>query len=354
MTQTSAPGPAAVGRATPVGQAAPAVLERARRLVVPVMRSAVDTLAPPIRSVARYHLGWAEVDGSPADGDGGKCLRPALALLSAEAVGADGGVSLPGGAAVELVHNFSLVHDDVIDGDGERRHRATVWAAFGTGTAILVGDALLALAQQLLMDGGGPRGFAAARSLAGATAEMIAGQADDMAFETEAEVSLDRCEQMEGAKTGAILACAASIGAVLAGASEPAAAALHDYGRHLGLAFQAVDDLLGIWGEPGRTGKPAASDLRQHKKTLPVVAALAGSHPRRRELARLLARPELDEAGAARAAELVEACGGREWAAASARDQLDLAIQALDGAGLERGTVEELTGLAHFVTDRER
>ncbi len=331
----------------------PPVLDRARILMTPVQRDAVARLSPDIRLAAEYHLGWCEADGRPVVGDGGKCIRPALALLSAEAVGADPTLSLPGGAAVELIHNFSLVHDDVIDCDRERRHRPTVWVVFGIGPAIVVGEALHALAHQLLLEVPGTQGVAASQALAGATSQMIAGQAADMAFETAAEVSVARCLEMEAAKTGAILACASSIGAILAGASDVAVAALHDFGLHLGKSFQAVDDLLGIWGDPSRTGKPVAGDLRRHKQTLPVVAALASAGERRAELSGLLATLELSETQLERTVELLEVCGGRSVAIAEAGRHLDAALACLDGAGLEPAAVAELTDLANYVTERE-
>ncbi len=331
----------------------PEVLEVARQQVTPVLRAAVATLAPEIRPAAEYHLGWAEADGRPAGADSGKCVRPALALLSAQAAGTHASVSLPGGAAVELVHNFSLLHDDVIDGDDKRRHRPTVWAVFGVGRAIITGDALLALAQRMLVDVPGAPGRAAARSLADATMAMIAGQADDMAFETNPDVGVERCLAMEAAKTGAILACASSIGAILAGAPGPTVEALSDFGLHLGLAFQAVDDLLGIWGDPARTGKPPWSDLRQHKKTLPVTAALAGADGKAGELSSLLATAELSETEVAHAARLVEECGGRELTMAEANRQLTSALAALEHVPLEPTAALELTQVARFVADRE-
>jgi len=340
----------------PVSRLAPAVLDRARDLVAPVLRKAVARLHPEVRRVAEYHMGWREADGSPASADTGKGVRPALALLSAEAAGAGGAVSLPGGAAVELVHNFSLLHDDVMDGDHQRRHRATAWTVFGVGAAIIAGDALHTLAHQLLLEVPGKEGRRAAAALAQATSAMIAGQADDMAFEAEdaAAVGLEGCLAMEAAKTGAILACASSIGAILAGAPPAAVEALHDYGLHLGQSFQAVDDLLGIWGDPARTGKPVASDLRQHKKSLPVVAALATPEGQASELPRLLAADHLDEEGLARAADLLDSCGGRQRTLEEAGRHLDAALAALGRADLAEAAVVELTTLARFVTDRER
>src|SRR5204862_3943940 len=144
-------------------------------------------LAPEVRPVVEHHLGWLDGNGHQVvGGGGGKTLRATLALLSAEAVGASPVVALPGAVAVELVHNFSLLHDDVMDGDRERRHRPTVWALFDVGQAIVAGDALLALATELLLEADRAD---AARELTAGTAGMIRGQAEDIAFESRLDVT---------------------------------------------------------------------------------------------------------------------------------------------------------------------
>ena len=275
------------------------VLERARDLTQPLMRAAVGRLAPSISEVVSYHLGWTEADGAPSPARGGKGIRPALAMLSAEATWAGAEVGAPGGVAIELVHNFSLVHDDLMDGDLERRHRPTVWALWGPCVALLVGDALSTLATEVLLRSANPAGAAAAAALGEATAEMIAGQADDLAFEKRRSVSVEECMAMSTAKTGALLGCAASIGAILAEAPPATVYALRDFGRHLGVAFQAVDDLLGIWGDPETTGKPAGNDIRMRKKSMPIVAALAAGNDGARELESLLFDDGRADSGAA-------------------------------------------------------
>lgn len=237
-----------------------ALLERGRALSAPVLRAAVDRLAPPMDTVAAYHFGWIDADGRPSDGDGGKAVRPALALLSAEAAGAPAEAGIPGAVAVELVHNFSLLHDDLMDGDEQRRHRDTVWKVHGPAQAILVGDALFALAYDLLLELGTVEAGRAARRLTTASRKLIDGQAQDISYEHRERVTVEECLEMEGNKTGALLACAVSIGAVLGGADDRTADTLEAYGYHLGLAFQAVDDLLGIWGDPESTAsRPGAT-----------------------------------------------------------------------------------------------
>jgi geranylgeranyl diphosphate synthase type I len=337
----------------------PPVLARARELAGPALRAAVAGLHPEVARVAAYHFGWQDRDGHPTSGNGGKALRPALALLSAEAVGADARVGLPGAVAVELVHNFSLLHDDLMDGDEERRHRPTAWKAFGPGAAILAGDALLALAERTVLDAGGAAdgtGRQAARHLTRAVDWLIDGQAADLAFERRQDVKVDECLAMARGKTGALLGCSASIGALLAGAPGATVAALDAFGQHLGLAFQAVDDLLGIWGRPEVTGKPTWSDLRQRKKSLPVVLALDGGGPPAERLAAWLAAGPDGDRDLALAAELVEVAGGRQRTTDLAEQELAHALDLLGrlrAAGLAGAALAELDDLARFVTARE-
>jgi geranylgeranyl diphosphate synthase type I len=329
--------------------ALPTTLLRARTAVEPALRTAVDRLDPDSARLARHHFGWTDAGSS-----GGKAVRPALALLSARAVGADEAIAVPGAVAVELVHNFSLVHDDLMDGDVERRHRPTVWALHGAAAAILCGDAMLALATQVLLDAATLDAVEAARQLSAATQELIRGQHADLEFERRDRVGVEECLAMAAGKTGALLACSAAIGAVLAGAPAAAVRALSAYGNELGLAFQLVDDLLGIWGDAAATGKPVGSDLRARKKSLPVAFALTEGGAAGAELARWLGTsgPDNDD-DIARAAGLVEAAGGRAWATEEATRRLSLAESALATAALEPDAADELVNLGRFVVTRQ-
>lgn len=337
---------------------APAALGAVRDLVDAPMRAAVGRLAPSVQQVAAYHFGWVDADGLPRTASGGKAVRPSLSVLAAQAAGARAEVGIPGAIAVELVHNFSLLHDDVMDGDEERRHRPTAWTVFGSSAAILAGDALLALAFEVLLDVDGPTGRAAQASLATATQELIVGQVEDLDFERRLDVGVEECLQMAGGKTAALMACASSIGAQLAGAPIETVAALQTYGRELGLAFQLVDDLLGIWGTTQTTGKPVGADLRARKKSLPVVAAMASATSAGEQLRDLYGsgelHPDADDAVVARAAALVEDAGGRAWVSAEAERRLTAAIAALDAAQLRPGPRDELADVARYVTARDR
>lgn len=333
----------------------PASVARSRALVGPALRAAVDRLHPRLRQVASYHRGWVDVDGHEVPDGGGKALRPALAVLGAEAVGAPGVIALPGAIAAELVHDFSLLHDDLMDGDIERRHRPTAWTAYGVGPALLAGDALLALAYEVLQEVRTPAGTAAQELLTIAVRRLVAGQADDLDFERRLDVSVEDYVTMAAGKTAALLSCSAAIGAALAGAPQRAVAALGAYGEHLGLAFQLVDDLLGLWGQPRATGKPVLSDLRSRKKSAPIVMALVGDVAAAQPLRDYLAGSTApDEGHLLVLAQLVERLGGRARVTAEIDRQVLLAQDALDGGGLDAGVVAELLVTARYVTGRDR
>lgn len=321
-----------------------------RDVVLPALRSAVDSLPEPVRGMAGYHFGWLDESGRPAAGPAGKLLRPALAVLCAQAVGAPAECAVSAAVAVELLHNFSLVHDDLMDGDTTRRHRPTVWSLFGAQAAILVGDALLALAIGVLA--GTPSSAAA---LCATTQELIHGQRMDVSFEQRDDVSVTECLQMVGAKTAALLRCACELGARHGGGAAGQVAGLSGFGWHLGIAFQFTDDLLGIWGDPAVTGKPALADLQATKKSLPVVAALAAGGPHTHELAATYLAPRpLMERELSAVARLIELSGGRAWAEAQAEQHIATALNHLTIAVAPSAAQEALVSLAAQVTRRTR
>jgi geranylgeranyl diphosphate synthase, type I len=332
----------------------PAGVQTARDLTGPEIAGAVGRLSPAVRAVAAYHLGLADASGAPVTGgSAGKALRPALALLSARAAGAAPERGVVPAAAVELVHNFSLLHDDIMDGDTERRHQPTAWTVYGVGAAILAGDALLALAQDVLLENP-PYGVWAARCLSAAVQRLIAGQGADLAFERRDDVTVEECLEMAGDKTAALMACACSIGVVYVGGSANLAMSLSGFGAHAGLSFQLVDDLLGIWGAPQITGKPVGSDLRARKKSVPVVAALTGGTSAGRELSELLAKAEpLTEDEVSRATALVDEAGGREQIEKMADAELASALSCLAEADMPEDVRAEFAAIAEFITARQ-
>ncbi|WP_443072448.1 family 2 encapsulin nanocompartment cargo protein polyprenyl transferase [Streptomyces sp. RPT161] len=335
------------------GHEAAEILSRTRLTVDPALRTAVESLPESMRRVAGYHFGWLNADGSPAYADAGKAIRPALVLAAAHALGGPPGPTASAAAAVELVHNFTLLHDDVIDRDPTRRHRPSAWAVFGTEDAILAGDALQALALRLLAEDTHPAAGRAATRLTECVIELCDGQHADCEFERRTDVSLDECLAMAEAKTGALLGCACALGALYAGADDATADALDAFGRQVGLAFQLIDDLIGIWGDAEVTGKPVGADLAARKKSLPVVAALRSGSLAGAELARIYARDDaLSTDDLCRAAEAIERAGGRDWAQAQACDRMAGAIDHLSGVVPDGVAAGDLLALAELVTRR--
>jgi geranylgeranyl diphosphate synthase, type I len=249
------------------GPTAAEILAWSRTTVDPALRNAVAQLPASMRRVARYHFGWCDSEGKPASGDTGKAIRPALALLCAQAVGGNPEAAVPVAVAVELVHNFSLLHDDVLDRDLMRRHQPAAWTVFGAADAILAGSALLSLAFQSIAHGSVAPGGEGVSRLHQCVAELCHGQSLDLSFEQRGHVEMGESWAMSAAKTGALFSCACSLGAMTGGATAGQVRLLNGFGDHLGLAFQLVDDLLGIWGDPAVTGKPAHSDLTSRKKS---------------------------------------------------------------------------------------
>ncbi len=346
MDRQVAPGPVD-------GQEATGILEYARASVDPALRRAVDSLPGSMRRIALYHFGWEHADGTPAAGNAGKAIRPALVLTATGALGGQHAAAVQAAAAVELIHNFTLLHDDVMDRDTTRRHRPTAWTVFGDADAILAGDAMQALAQRLLAEDSHPASQAAAARLASCVVELCEGQHADTAMEKRgpAEVTLDEVLAMAEAKTGALLGCACALGGLYAGADEEDVDALDAFGREAGLAFQLIDDVIGIWGDPSRTGKPAGADLIARKKSLPVVAALASGTPAATELAELYGVP-YEEGELERTVLAVERAGGRDWAQLQAADRMSRAMHELSRAIPDPEAAGGLLALAEFVTRR--
>lgn len=332
---------------------APAALGKHRDVLEQALRAAVGSGGPPILAACRYVMGWEDEHGRP-DGAGGKRIRPALCLFAAEAVGGSAQDAMPGAVAVELVHNFSLVHDEIQDRDAERHHRPTIWARMGEAQAINVGDSLYTLAVRALLTGGGDpaRRMAALGVLNDAIEHMIEGQWLDISFETRDAVTVGEYLAMVAGKTGALLAAPLEMGAILGGASREEATAIRRWGELVGAAFQAQDDYLGIWGDPDLTGKSNTNDLVRKKKTLPVVHGL-GDTAASAAIRQAYARGELDAAGVATVVRALEAAGSDSYAREHARKQAAAADRLLDEIELPEQRRQEFRAIGRYLVERQ-
>jgi len=230
----------------------------------------------PFHEMLTYHMGWTG-EGAGPDATG-KRIRPLLVLLCTSSSGADWQSALPAAASIELMHNFSLVHDDIQDNSPTRRGRDTAWVKWGAPMAINVGDALFVISNQAIIDlkENYPAELVirAAEILNNTCLDLTRGQFLDMSYEKRTDLAVDDYWPMIAGKTAALLSACCHIGSILGGVDDSKQEAYRSFGHYLGLAFQVQDDILGIWGDEMVTGKSAASDLIEGKKSLPVLAGL--------------------------------------------------------------------------------
>ncbi len=314
----------------------------------------------PLYEMLTYHLGLDE------EAAGGKRIRPLLGLLVYQALGGDPRRALPGAAAVELGHNFSLVHDDIEDGDRERRHRPTVWAVWGIPMAINAGDALFALSRLA---------FYRLRTAENETEEdarrilelmqmydetclaLCEGQYLDMSFESRLDVSVEEYLDMIGKKTASLMSAGVQAAAMLASRDETVVEAMRRFGFDLGLAFQMADDVKGSFWESTDSGKTEAGDIRRRKKTLPVIWALSNAASADADRLKQLFLPvpraadgsaaSMTDEETAEALAILERSGAREYTLGEARRFRDRAIAELDQLAIPGDSGAELAELVH-------
>lgn len=282
----------------------------------------------------RYPMGWVEADGNVHEHATGKRVRPLMVLFCAEAAGGEWSQALPAAAAVEILHNFSLIHDDIEDNSPIRHGRPTVWKIWGVPNAINVGDALYTLSFQALhhlTEGGlSSRGVLGALHAFGDTAfTLTRGQHLDMRFEHEPTVTVEQYIEMIRGKTAALLSLSAYLGALVVTDDAERAGVFAEFALALGLSFQIHDDILGIWGDPTITGKSAASDILSRKKSLPVLYGLERSPALRQRYAD---ETDFSEAEVQNIVAELETVGALDYARSLENDWNERALDALERA----------------------
>ena len=303
----------------------------------------------------QYHMGWADEEFEPKNYPGGKRLRPMFCLLACAEVGGDPDAAIPAAAAIELLHNFSLIHDDVEDGDEVRRHRPTVWTLWGVPQAINAGDGMFSIAfsaiQRLY-----PRGVDARIALESlqiftdTCTALTEGQYLDISFEQRDDVTVDEYLRMIDGKTAALIGASISIGAIIGGGTQAQQEALGHFGLSLGLAFQIQDDILGIWGDSAVTGKAAGNDILRQKKSLPLLFAL--NHDSVGPRLRALFADNFGPARLPQAMALLDEAGAREYAEAQMLAHHESGVAAIDDALGERASESAMRVLADSLLNR--
>ncbi len=300
---------------------------------------AVLGAAEPIRStnpfygMIHYHMGWVNDQLQPIESNSGKRIRPVLCLLACAAAGGDWEQAVPAAAAIEILHNFSLVHDDIQDNSPTRRGRPTLWTLWGQPQAINTGDAMFAMAHlalNRLAEREVPPAVVvrALRRFDETCVALTEGQYTDMSFETRDAVDVDEYIAMITGKTAVLIALAAELGSLVARADDHRIRAFADYGLNMGLAFQVQDDILGIWGDEVLTGKSAATDIITRKKTLPVLYSLSKSQ----QLRELYDGEESGQEFVRRAVAILDETGARRFADEAAERYSNMAIAELSAA----------------------
>jgi geranylgeranyl diphosphate synthase type I len=336
------------------------LLRRYRTATLAEMKAVLAGRRLPIYDMMRYHLGIAGRRGQRASAQAGKMVRPALCLLCCEAAGGQRRQALPAAAAIELIHNFTLIHDDIEDTSHSRHGRDTVWRVWGEAQAINAGDGMFALAHlahHCLLEAGiaAPQVLEAARLLDEATLALCEGQNLDLEFEERLDVTCDDYLAMVSGKTAALMGAATAVGALLGGASEDAVGAFKEFGRCLGLAFQIRDDVLGIWGDAAETGKPAGDDIAARKKSFPVVYALErASEDDRRSLRRIYGAGTVSPQGVAEVLAVLERSGAHAASEEAAAHHVKEALARLQGLDLVPARRRELEALALYLAQRRR
>jgi geranylgeranyl diphosphate synthase type I len=340
----------------PTRESIEAVLDRFREPVDREMQAVLANHSEiPLYEMVRYHLG---LDGNATPARTGKRVRAAMCMLCCAAAGGDAAEAAPAATAIEMLHGFTLLHDDVADEDIMRRGRPTVWRRWGVGQAVTAGDALYALANLAAMriTARGASADVAAGVLAeinSATLTICEGQQLDISYEGRSDVTVDDYLDMVGRKTAALFATSCAVGALVARAKEATREGLRRFGRKVGLAFQIVDDVLGVWGSAETLGKPVGSDLRRNKRSLPVIHALsAASDDDREDMLSQLAAGIQDDEEARKLSERMEQLGSRAFAEAMAHDALAEGLETLGGATLEPAAVSDLRLIARYLVER--
>ena len=289
----------------------PRMIDRYGAAIQSALRAGLARDDSFVYDMLRYYMGWADETGAPVSAGAGKAVRPTLCLFGCEAVGGAVAEAVPAAVALELIHNFSLVHDDIQDEDETRRSRKTIWAVWGRPKALVAGNVLRVTADSALHNlPESDRAIAAVSLLTEAYLEMIEGQYLDISFEGRHDIGMDDYRRMISRKTGALLRCSLNMGAAVGTDDASTVAAFRECGRALGYVFQIRDDALGVWGEESVTGKPVGSDIRRKKNSYPVVYAMENANePEAKLLSAIYAKDALDDADVASVMGVMERIG---------------------------------------------
>jgi geranylgeranyl diphosphate synthase, type I len=323
------------------------------------LRNIVGNKPLALYDMLRYHLGWQDTKGHSSKSSHGKLIRPMLCLLSYKATGGESLEILPAAASLELIHNFSLIHDDIQDNSCSRRKRPTVWKIWGQPQAINAGDAMFTLSYLALLRLHGnnindTKILRSVRLLSEVCINLCEGQYLDMAYEDSCNISIENYLNMIMKKTAELIATSTGLGACLGTENEEVVNRFNKFGRDLGMAYQIADDMLGIWGKEKNIGKPVMNDILQKKKTLPVVYALNNSTSKdRQELERFYSQKPVEDQDVIRIVEIINRVGAKAYSQQLEQQYYKQALVNLETTKIAPTSRAILLSMVHFLMERE-
>jgi geranylgeranyl diphosphate synthase type I len=336
----------------------PSVFDRYSDGIETELKSLIMGQNLPLYRMMAYHMGWLDDQGEEVRMGSGERIHATICIIVCEALGGELTKALPAAASLELVHNFSLIHNDIQDGSPERYHRPTVWWVWGPAQGINAGDGMHALARLSLLrqtekEMPSAQALKAVATLDTACLRLCEGQYLDLAYQERVDISQDAYFQMVEGKTAALISCAAELGAQMASANEGAVQAMALYGRKLGLASQIRDDILDLWG-PKDAEAPLEGNLLNKRKSLPIVYAIRNATgPEKRALGDVYFKRVMDPEDIEKVVGVLDRLGAREFSQDMADNLCQEAIQALDEAGSFSKGMDELADIARFLTTRD-
>ena len=336
------------------------MFQRYRANISRSLRDSLSQQHSDVYDMLRYYMGWVDENGRPHEAMEGKALRPTLCLFACEAVGGALEMAKPTAVALEFIHTFSLIHDDIQDRDEIRHNRKTLWAVWGDPKALVAGNVLRVVADECLhqlLDSGldYDRALAAGMLLTEAYLEMIEGQYLDLQFEGRHDISMSDYLNMISRKTGALIRCSLNLGAVVGAQEQGVGDAFKESGRAMGYVFQIIDDVLGVWGDEETTGKPVGADIRRKKNSYPVVYTMGRANDKdQKMLNEIYEKDELDDSDVDSVLAVMDRLDVKNQAQQEAEKYANVALESLAPVELSREARQEVEDLAHFLLVRDR
>ena len=332
----------------------PLVLSRYKDVLDLALKDAISDRRIFLYDMLRYCMGWSDAYGAPLETKKGKGIRPSLCLFTCDALGGDIEKALPAAVSLELIHNFSLIHDEIQDSDEIRHHRPTLWNVWGIPKALVAGNVMRVLADKSMstMPSDHSKLLTVSSSIVSeACLEMIEGQYMDISFEGGDGISVDQYMKMISHKTGALLRSSVHIGAVIGSRGGRVAGIFREIGIKLGFMFQIRDDILGTWGETTSTGKPVGSDIRRKKNTLPIIHARE-TQPYQEEISELYSLEFIEDHHVDRVLDILDATKAGHYCQGLVENYALEVSKDIQEIGFSKNSKEEFQALVSFLVDR--